>query len=586
MEPMTCGPSNITITHMTYWYTSQRWGRCIFLYMGVVVGRIKNSRIRKVLRPPSPSFASICNGRPILLGLLNHAFDLLRAQPARVISDGDLVLLPRRLVLRRHVHDAIGVDVKGDLNLWHASWRSLDPIQTKLAEQVVVVRAHTLALVHLDEHTALVVAASSEHLLFLGGDGGVPRDHQAHRTTDRPHPERERRDIDQEHILQIVMTTENGGLDGGAARDALVKINALADLLPVKEFLQKVLHLGDAGGAAHENDVLDAGLVHLGVAEALLDNPNALTKQVLVDLLEAGAGDGGGEVDAAMERVDLNGGVHAVRQRPLCPLAGSPQPPERPLVASDIKLLVPLDELAHKVFHHLAVEICPAKVGIAGGGLHLEDAHIHVGARVDFEDRDVQGAPTEVEDEHRPLLVAARYLVETVGDGGGRGLVDYAHHVQAGDGAGVHGGLALRVVEVDWDCDDGVLDIRGKVGIGGLLHLGEHHGGDLLRRELLLLAVILHADHRPVVAARAMHLISSLPNRPLWLVIVMLFVCPVVLSLADTFRMPFVSMSKVTSIQGTPPGAGGMPVSQNSPSRLLSLVLALSPSYTLKRMLS
>ncbi len=40
-------------------------------------------------------------------------------------------------------------------------------------------------------------------------------------------------------------------------------------------------------------------------------------------------------------------------------------------------------------------------------------------------------------------------------------------------------------------------------------------------------------------------------------------------SLADTCRMPFASMSKVTSICGTPRGAGGMLMSWNLPSVLL-----------------
>ena len=55
---------------------------------------------------------------------------------------------------------------------------------------------------------------------------------------------------------------------------------------------------------------------------------------------------------------------------------------------------------------------------------------------------------------------------------------------------------------------------------------------------------------------------------------------PVVLSSADTLRMPLASMSKTTLICGTPRGAGGMPDSSNLPSRLLSFVRERSPSYT------
>lgn len=66
---------------------------------------------------------------------------------------------------------------------------------------------------------------------------------------------------------------------------------------------------------------------------------------------------------------------------------------------------------------------------------------------------------------------------------------------------------------------------------------------------------------------------------------VILFSFPVLLSTADTLRMPLASMSKVTSIWGTPLGAGGIPVSSNLPKILLSLVIALSPSKTWKELL-
>ena len=53
-------------------------------------------------------------------------------------------------------------------------------------------------------------------------------------------------------------------------------------------------------------------------------------------------------------------------------------------------------------------------------------------------------------------------------------------------------------------------------------------------------------------------------RRPSWILIVFSCRCP--LSLAVTCTMPLASMSKVTSIWGTPRGAGGMSVSWNEPS--------------------
>ena len=63
-------------------------------------------------------------------------------------------------------------------------------------------------------------------------------------------------------------------------------------------------------------------------------------------------------------------------------------------------------------------------------------------------------------------------------------------------------------------------------------------------------------------------------------VIVIACLLPVALSLALTFRMPFASMSNVTSTCGTPRGAGGMPSRLNWPSEMLSAAMGRSPCST------
>jgi hypothetical protein len=55
---------------------------------------------------------------------------------------------------------------------------------------------------------------------------------------------------------------------------------------------------------------------------------------------------------------------------------------------------------------------------------------------------------------------------------------------------------------------------------------------------------------------------------------------PVARSLAETFTMPLASMSNVTSIWGTPRGAGGIPTSWNFPSVRLSEAMERSPCST------
>ena len=136
------------------------------------------------------------------------------------------------------------------------------------------------------------------------------------------------------------------------------------------------------------------------------------------------------------------------------------------------------------------VEVLTTKVGVACGGLDLKDALL------DGEERDVKGAAAQVEDEH--VALSRGLLVQAIGDGGGGRLVDDAEHVEASDRAGVLGRRALRVVEVGRDSDNSVGHVLAQVSLSRLLHLDEHHRGDLLREKILLLALVVHLDARAV----------------------------------------------------------------------------------------
>ena len=102
------------------------------------------------------------------------------------------------------------------------------------------------------------------------------------------------------------------------------------------------------------------------------------------------------------------------------------------------------------------VEVIAAEVGVPVGGQYFE----HPGAEV--EDGDVEGAAAEV--EHRDLGVGL-LPVDAVSQRGGGGFVDDSLDVQTGDLAGVHGGLALGVIEVGRDRDDGLGDPLAELGL-------------------------------------------------------------------------------------------------------------------------
>ena len=161
-------------------------------------------------------------------------------------------------------------------------------------------------------------------------------------------------------------------------------------------------------------------------------------------------------------------------------LGGLVEALEGHLVLREVDALVAL-ELADQPVDDRLVEVVAAEVVVTRGGLDLEHAV------ADLEHGHVERAAAEVEDEDR--LVGL--LVEPVGQRGRGRLVDDPLDVEAGDLAGVLGGLALVVVEVGRDGDDGAVDGLAEVGLGVGLQLLQDHRADLGRR--VLLAAGLHA---------------------------------------------------------------------------------------------
>ena len=101
-------------------------GDLVAVFLQVALGRVD-----RPLRPGSwsrPARAALCPSR-MRLGFLDHLFDVGVGQAARGL-DADLLFLAGRLVLGRHVDDAVGVDVERDLDLRHAARRRRNPTRS------------------------------------------------------------------------------------------------------------------------------------------------------------------------------------------------------------------------------------------------------------------------------------------------------------------------------------------------------------------------------------------------------------------------------------------------------------------------
>merc|ERR1719422_1857764 len=167
----------------------------------------------------------------------------------------------------------------------------------------------------------------------------------------------------------------------------------------------------------------------------------------------------------------------------LCSLASGSQPSQSSLVSLDV-LLVLAFELVDKVVHHPVVKVFSTKMSVSSSGLDLKDALL------DGQDRNIESSSSQVKDENIALS-RSFLLVQSVGNCSSCRFIDYSEDVETSDNSSIFCGLSLRVVEICWNCDNGILDFSTKVSLGCLLHLGQNHGGALLGGKPLGLVLVL-----------------------------------------------------------------------------------------------
>ena len=433
--------------------------RGLHLFAGVLehLFDVVDQAVERVARVDLLALLLVLGG--VGLGLLGHFLDFILAE-AGARGDGDARVLAGGLVLGVDVEDAVGVDVECDLDLRNAARRGRNAGELELAQRPVLRGHRALALQDVNLDLGLDVGRGREGLGLLGGDGGVARDHAASpRRPASQSPERQRRDVEEQQILDFA--GEHAGLHGRADGDDFIRIDA-AMRLPAEELLDDLLNLGHAGLAADEHDFVDLAGLDAGIGDGLLAGLERAHEEVVDHLLELGAGEladevlGSAGVGGDEGQVDL--GLDGGGELDLGLLRGVFEALEGHLVAlgAEVEALLAF-EFGDEPLHDALVDVVAAEVGVAVGGLDLDDAF------ADFEDGNVEGAAAEVVDGDGLVLL----LVEAVGERGRGGLVDDALDVEAGDLAGVLGGLALGVVEVGGDGDDGLGDGLAEIGFGG-----------------------------------------------------------------------------------------------------------------------
>ena len=372
---------------------------------------------------------------------------------------------------------------------------------------MVVLGHGTLALEDLDGDRVLVVGGSRKNLRLLRWDDRVAGDQLGHDTSDRFNAHRQRVHVKEDDLACVLLATEHAGLDSSAVGDGLIGVDTAARLLAVEELLDQLLHFGDARRAADQDNLIDLGLLHVGVFEDFLDRLHGRAEQVHVQFFELGAGQRLGEVFALEEALNFDPDLMGRGKSALGLFNLTTQLLDGAVVFTDVLALLFLVQL-DEVIHDALVKVFASQVGITVGRNHLKDTV------VDRQQRNVEGAATQVEDQN---VLLALLLVKTVGDGSSRRLVDDAHHVQTckinqvtycrtcptpseclrtGNHSGILRCLALGVIKVSRDSDNSMSHLLAQVSFSNLLHLGQDHSRDLFRSKGSLSLRCLHFNVR------------------------------------------------------------------------------------------
>jgi hypothetical protein len=320
--------------------------------------------------------------------------------------------------------------------------------------------------------------------LLDGGDGLTTGDDGGEDVALHGDTKGEGNDIEKQEVSSLGgggLSGEDTGLDGGTVGNSLIGVDALLELLAVEEVAKELLDLRDTGRTSNENDLVDLGLLDVGVLEDLGNGVKSASEGLLVQVLETSTGDVGVEVLAVEQGVDLNGGLGSVGKGTLGTLASSAETAEGTGIAGDVLATGLLGELLLEVVEEVAVEVLSTEMGaltlLAWNSMHYRQVNLLSGSSLDGEDAtldvqkgDIECTTTEIVDEDVPLLLGLSGA-KTVGDSGGSGLVDDTEDVEAGNGTSILGGLTLVVVEVSGDGDDGLLDLHAELGLSNLLHL-------------------------------------------------------------------------------------------------------------------
>jgi len=150
-----------------------------------------------------------------LFSLGNHTINLVLSETSLLVGDGDRLGFTGTLIGSGDLHDTVGINLEGYLDLGNTAWSGRDAGELELAKEVVVLCEGAFTLEDQGQDGGLVIGSGGEDLALAGGDDGVTRDQLGHDTTGGLNVESEGVDIDKDDITQALVTSKDTTLNGG-----------------------------------------------------------------------------------------------------------------------------------------------------------------------------------------------------------------------------------------------------------------------------------------------------------------------------------------------------------------------------------
>ena len=207
----------------------------------------------------------------------DHAFDLFVGQAVGRLHF-DLGLLAAALLARGDLENAVGVDEELDFDARQAGAHRRNAFEIEARQRAAVGGEFALALHDVDGDVGLAVDAGGEVLGGRRGNGRVALNDLRDGAAERFNAERERRDVEQQHLFGgLRCAGENVGLHGGAERDDFVRIQfdvrLLAARSEMEEIVDELANGGNARGSADQDDFIDLLGRDAGIGESLFAGP-------------------------------------------------------------------------------------------------------------------------------------------------------------------------------------------------------------------------------------------------------------------------------------------------------------------------